>query len=58
MQLTYVRTDGTDYHLELREDCTYLNGGVIDWSPDGRYILLELMIQLYGEYREDTELWT
>jgi Tol biopolymer transport system component len=58
LQLTYVRTDGTDYHVEIREDYTYLNGGVIDWSPDGRYLLFELMIQMYGDYREDTELWT
>jgi Tol biopolymer transport system component len=58
LQLTYVRTDGTDYHVEIRENDAYLNGGVIDWSPDGRYLLFELMIQMYGDYREDTELWT
>jgi Tol biopolymer transport system component len=56
MQLTYARMDGTDYFVEIREDYVYFNGGVIDWSPDGRYLLFVLIIG--GCNYEDKELWT
>jgi Tol biopolymer transport system component len=57
LQLTYIRTDGTNYYVEIREkDNTYFNGGVIDWSPGGKYLLFSILV-IGCEY-EDTELWT
>ncbi|MCP4230614.1 MAG: hypothetical protein GY771_10795 [bacterium] len=55
--LCYIRPDGRDYFVEIRARRAQIHGGVIDWSPDGKYLLFFIQASATSEYF-DVELWT
>ncbi len=56
LQLSYIRTDGSDYTIEIRENYTYYNAEVLDWSPCGKYLLFSILFTTCAY--DDFELWT
>ncbi len=51
--LAYMRSDGSDYHVEYRDPSNMYE--VMDWSPDGQFILFTLLLR--GDEYSDKELW-
>jgi hypothetical protein len=56
LQLSYVRSDGSDYRVEIRESYLYHGAQVLDWSPCGKYLLFSIRFQICSY--DDYELWT